>query len=109
VGFFFQRELTPENVPTILNPTQGLFGQKMTDFLAKPNHQKYLKPYFRVIHFVEAMRRGLSGPFFIPGETQHIEWTIQTLSDVYIEQNSTIFSHVNDSVVFEICFSDVQH
>jgi Sec7-like guanine-nucleotide exchange factor len=100
---FFHRDVTPNDVAAVIHTTQGLLGEKIGEFLAKPDHIEFLKAYFRQIdlhvNFLEAMRRGLSGPFFMPGEAQQVERTIQALSEVFMEQNPEKFGHVNDPVV----------
>jgi hypothetical protein len=50
------------------------------------------------VDFLEAMRRGLSGPFFMPGEAQQVERTMDCLSAVYMEQNPSVFAHLDDAV-----------
>jgi hypothetical protein len=100
---YFHRGVTPADVAFVFHHTPGLLGEKIGEFLAKPDHEPFMKAYFQAIdlhvNFLEAMRRGLSGPFFMPGEAQQVERTIQALSEVYMEQNPGIFGHVNDPVV----------
>lgn len=99
----FQREANPRNIAVILHETPGLLGEKIGEFLVHPDNEIYLKEYFRVIDlhvdFLEALRRSLSGPFFMPGEAQQVERTVQALSEVYIEQNPGVFGDINDAVI----------
>jgi hypothetical protein len=100
---FFDVPVIPESVAGIFHTTQGLLGEKIGEFLVKPDHEEYLKAYFRSIdfhvNFLEAMRRALAGPFFMPGEAQQVERTIQALSEIYMEQNPGVFGHVNDPII----------
>jgi hypothetical protein len=99
----FKREATPGNIAVVLHETPGLLGEKIGEFLVHPDNEIYLKEYFRAIDlhvdFLEALRRSLSGPFFMPGEAQQVERTVQALSEVYIEQNPGIFGDINDAVI----------
>lgn len=100
---FFHTDPRPENVAVILHTTQGLLGEKIGEFLIRPDRIEFLKAYFRVVdmrvNYLEAMRRGLSGPFFMPGEAQQVDRTIQALAEVYMEQNPGKFGDVNDPVL----------
>jgi hypothetical protein len=100
---FFGRAATPADVAHVLHSTQGLLGAKIGEFLARPEHEAFLRAYFDAVdlrtNFLEAMRRGLSGPFFMPGEAQQVERTIQALAEAYMAQNPGVFGHVNDPVV----------
>jgi hypothetical protein len=99
----FECQQTPANVAQLLRQTPGLLGDKIGEFLCHPDNESYLKAYFQTINlhvdFLEAMRLGLSGPFFMPGEAQQVERTMQALSEAYMEQNPAVFGHVNDPVV----------
>jgi hypothetical protein len=99
----FKQEATPANIAALLHDTQGLLGEKIGEFLVHPDNEIYLKEYFRGIDlhvdFLEALRRSLSGPFFMPGEAQQVERTVQALSEVYMEQNPGIFGDINDAVI----------
>jgi hypothetical protein len=99
----FRREPTPANIAAVLHGTPGLLGEKIGEFLVHPDNENYLKEYFRVIDlhvdFLEALRRSLSGPFFMPGEAQQVERTVQALSEAYMEQNAGVFGDINDAVI----------
>jgi hypothetical protein len=99
----FKREPTPANIAQLIHDTPGLLGNKIGELLCHPDNEVYLKAYFQIfdlhVDFLQAMRLGLSGPFFMPGEAQQVERTMQALSEVYMEQNPGVFGHVNDPVV----------
>jgi hypothetical protein len=100
---YFKQDPTPPNIARLLRTTEGLLGDKIGDYLVRPENTEVLRAYFDdldfKVDFVEAMRRGLSGPFFMPGEAQQVERTMQALCDAYMAQNPTRFGHPDDPVV----------
>jgi Sec7-like guanine-nucleotide exchange factor len=100
---YFKCEPTLANIAQLFHQTLGLLGDRIGEFLCHPDNVVYLKAYFQTINlrvdFLEAMGLGLSGPFFMLGEAQQVERTMQKLSEVCMEQNPGVFGHVNDPVV----------
>ena len=88
---YFHVEETPENIAHIVRTTKGLLGEQIGDYLARRESEPILIAYFMEVdmkcNFIEAMRRSLSGPMFLPGEGQMIDRVMQTFSNCYVQQN----------------------
>jgi hypothetical protein len=100
---YYHVEPTPAGIAHLLRVTPGLLGDKIGDYLARPENVHILRAYFDdldlKVDFVEAMRRSLSGPFFMPGEAQQVDRTMETLSNAYMQQNPGVFGSVDDAYV----------
>lgn len=103
---YFNAEETPEGIAHVIRTTKGLNGSIIGDYLGKKENSQILIAYFMELdlkcHFIEAMRRSLSGPMFMPGEGQIIDHIIQTFSDCYIHQNP---QYKNPNELFVLSFA----
>ena len=100
---FYGKEPTPENIVEVIKTTPGLLGDKIGEYFVRPGNEHILRAYFDSfdlrVDFLEAMRRSLSGPFFMPGEAQQIQRTVNALCDSYIAQNPQVFGNQDDPYV----------
>ena len=103
----FQVEPTPANIARILRTTDGLLGDKIGDFLSRSESKPILVEYFAQcdLHgpYIAAMHVALSGPMFMPGESEMIDRVLQTFSESYLVQNPGSFPDAD--VPFVLAFA----
>ncbi|OHT12665.1 hypothetical protein TRFO_17497 [Tritrichomonas foetus] len=104
---YFQVEETPENIAHVIRTTNGLLGDQIGDYLARKESEAILTAYFMEVDmkcdFIEAMRRSLSGPMFLPGEGQMIDRVMQTFANCYCKQNPDKFH--NPDALYVLAFA----
>ncbi|KAH0787852.1 Sec7 domain containing protein [Histomonas meleagridis] len=86
---------SPRSIAHILHKTSGLLGDKIGDYLSRPENKEIAKAYFNELElsgsFLSAMRKALSGSMRLPGEAEQIDRIIMSFSEVYMEQNPDSF------------------
>jgi hypothetical protein len=99
----FRKEPTPANIAYLLKTTPDLLGSKIGEYLVHPDHLDVLRAYFDQLDLhtslLEALRLGLGGPFFMPGEAQQVQMTLEVLCDAYIAQNPGLLGSRDDAVL----------
>lgn len=100
---YFNAEETPEGIAHVIRSTKGLNGEVIGDYLGKKENLKILSAYFMEVDmkcgYIEAMRRSLSGPMFLPGEGQIIDRILQEFANCYVQQNPGKYSNADELYV----------
>lgn len=100
---YFNTEETPEGIAHVIRTTKGLNGEIIGDYLGKKENSKILSAYFMEVDmkcgYIEAMRRSLSGPMFLPGEGQIIDRILQEFANCYVAQNPGKYSNADELYV----------
>ncbi|KAH0793261.1 Sec7 domain containing protein [Histomonas meleagridis] len=104
---FYRKDKTPESIAFLMHHVKGLLGEVIGDYLSRKENSQILDEYFNQIDlrtdFVDAMRRSLSGPLYLPGEAQQIDRVVQSFSQCYMRQNPGKFS--NDENPYILSFA----
>lgn len=82
---------SPQSIAHIMHMMNGLEGQKIGEYLAKPDNAEILRCYFRELNlrlpFLQAMRSALSGRMQLPQESNSIDQCLTIFAEIYCEQN----------------------
>ncbi|KAH0800195.1 Sec7 domain containing protein [Histomonas meleagridis] len=104
---FFDKDESPESIAYLMHHVEGLVGEVIGDYLSRKENGEILHAFFNAIDlktdFIEAMRRSLSGPLYLPGEAQQIDRVVQAFSQCYMEQNPGAFN--NDENPYILSFA----
>ena len=92
---FLNIEPTPANVAHVLNTVPDLMGERIGEYLARPENNTILVAYFQELgvkmDFIAAMRNVIQGPMRLPPEADQIDVIVGGFATAYFTENPGVF------------------